>query len=60
MVGKRGRIEIEMMLAVFVSLVCGLSALLYLVTRTRGPLRGEEERGKNEGRVERDIPPPPG
>jgi hypothetical protein len=49
-----------MMLAVFAILVCGLAALLYLVTRTPGPLRGEEERGRNEGRVERDIPPPPG
>jgi hypothetical protein len=49
-----------MMLAVFAIIVCGLAALLYFVTRTPGPLRGEEERGRNEGRVERDIPPPPG
>jgi hypothetical protein len=46
-----------MMLAAFVILVCGLAALLYLVTRNRGPLRGEEERDKHE-RFMRNIPPP--
>ena len=44
-------------LAVLVTVVCGLAALLYAVCARRGmsPLRPEQEREKY--RFERDIPP---
>ena len=48
-------------LAVFLALVGGLAALIYLVTRARrmAPSLLEEERGKHE-RFLRDVPPPSG
>jgi hypothetical protein len=48
-------------LAVFLALVCGLTMLIYLVTRARGmsPTEPEQEREKNE-RFLRDVPPPSG
>ncbi len=48
-----------MFLAVLVTLICGLAALVYLVSARRRmpPMEGEQERGKNE-RFLRDIPPP--
>jgi hypothetical protein len=49
----------EMGLAVFVTLVGGLAALLYFVTGRRGmsPDEPEHERDKNQ-RLFRDAPPP--
>jgi len=45
--------------AVFVTLVCGLAGLVYLIStrRSMSPLEPEQEREKNE-RFLRDIPPP--
>ncbi len=49
--------RVEMMLAGFVILICGLAALAYLVMRR---MKVDEERDKHERRIMRDIPPPPG
>jgi len=48
-------------LAVFVTLVCGLAGLVYLIStrRSMSPLEPEQEREKHE-RFLRDIPPRPG
>jgi len=55
------RWRVEMMVALFLIVVCGLAALVYLISKRRSmpPLRPEQEREKNE-RYLRDIPPPPG
>ena len=46
---------------VFVTLVCGLAGLAYLVMRPRGSMPPlPDEQGQDRRDVERDIPPPPG
>jgi hypothetical protein len=56
--GLRQAGEIEMMVAGFVILVCGLAALIYLITKRRSmpPVEPEQEREKY--RHLRDYPNP--
>ena len=56
--GLRQAGEIEMMVAGFVILVCGIAALIYLITKRRSmaPLEPEQEREKY--RHLRDYPNP--